>query len=140
MTSYRAAASHRRLPNALTISAIRNLYSKPVVYFRRPTAHDPREPYLHLIFQFGNGFDKWPEHSVDRYVDPYKIGVDGKKGVHDGRSKIFYPQSRNKSMYTTSTIRRKLENAMSSLNWRTFDTVSFPADNTEKSRAAGEEN
>ncbi|XP_025200972.1 UPF0602 protein C4orf47 homolog [Melanaphis sacchari] len=79
------------------------------------------------IKNFGNGFDKWPNHSDDRYIDPYRIGYKDKKDKKDDRSIItFYPQTRNKSLYTTSTIQRKLKISMNNHNWRTYDTVTYP--------------
>jgi len=81
------------------------------------------------FFQFGNGFDKWPSHSDDRYIDPFRIGYKNKKDKKYDKSMItFYPQTRNKSLYTTSTIKRKLKIAMNNHNWRTYDTITYPTE------------
>lgn len=83
--------------------------------------------YIPIVFQYGNGFEKWPSHSVDSYIDPYRIGYKNKKEKKDGRSLgTFYPQTRNKSLYTTSTVQRKLKIAMNNLNWRSYNTITYP--------------
>ncbi|XP_060863656.1 cilia-and flagella-associated protein 96-like [Metopolophium dirhodum] len=85
------------------------------------------------INHIGNGFEKWPSHSDDRYIDPFRIGYKNKKDKKDDKSIItFYPQTRNKSLYTTSTIQRKLKIAMNNHNWRTFDTITYPAETIVK--------
>ncbi|XP_060842831.1 cilia-and flagella-associated protein 96-like [Rhopalosiphum padi] len=85
------------------------------------------------IKNFGNGFDKWPIHSNDRYIDPFRIGYKNKKDKKDDRSIItFYPQTRNKSLYTTSTIQRKLKIAMNNHNWRTYDAITYPIETIRK--------
>jgi len=86
-----------------------------------------------FFFQIGNGFEKWPSHSDDRYIDPYRIEYKNKKDKKDDKSIItFYPQTRNKSLYTTSTIQRKLKISMNNHNWRTFDTITYPTETTGK--------
>ncbi|CAH1710500.1 unnamed protein product [Aphis gossypii] len=85
------------------------------------------------IKNFGNGFEKWPSHSNDRYIDPFRIGFKDKKDKKNDNSIItFYPQTRNKSLYTTSTIQRKLKIAMNNHNWRTYDTITYPIETIKK--------
>lgn len=79
--------------------------------------------YIFYFFQIGKGFDNWPVHLTDRYIDPNKIGSHNQKNKNENEIKIFYPQTRNKSFYTTSTMQRKLKSAINNLNWQTFKPI-----------------
>ncbi|XP_050424674.1 UPF0602 protein C4orf47 homolog [Adelges cooleyi] len=81
------------------------------------------------IKNVGNGFDIWPEHSADRYIDPHKIGkIQSGKNNKKENADVgkFYPQTRNKSFYTVSTMQRKLRSAVNNTNWQTAEPVTFP--------------
>lgn len=50
------------------------------------------------------------------------------KSKSDKNIRQFYPQTRNKSFYTMSTMQRKLKSAMNNNNWRAFEPITFSKD------------
>ncbi|VVC36837.1 Protein of unknown function DUF4586 [Cinara cedri] len=70
----------------------------------------------------GNCFSSWPSHMVD----PYKIKIKQDDVDNNAlKNNIFYPQTRNKTFYTVSTIHKKLRSAHNNTNWRTLTPLTF---------------
>ncbi|PSN41568.1 UPF0602 protein [Blattella germanica] len=66
-------------------------------------------------------FDKWPEHSADKYLSEAEI-MRKKYRVN----KVFYPQAWGKSMQTCSVVNQKVDICVNQKNFRTYEPITFP--------------
>lgn len=64
-------------------------------------------------------FSKFPPHKPDKYIDIFKI----MRGPLEPN--VFYPQIRQKSMYTTSVVNKNVDFRVNAKNWRGFKAVSY---------------